>query len=65
MYCDHLHEMVESNLDKFLVVENLDRSPFYHFRGQLVNYYEATRRYFTNLVQGLQEWEDKRRNEGL
>ena len=56
-YCDHLHGMCEKDLAEFCDEENNDRSPFYHFRGDLVHYTEHTLHFCDNLISGLKEWE--------
>jgi len=56
-YCDHLHGLVEKDLDQYMDPNITDRGPFYHYRGQLTGYYEATKTFFTNLVKGLDESE--------
>ncbi len=42
--CDYLHELIERPLDIYLDTNNVDRSGFYHFKGQLINYYQITRK---------------------
>ena len=54
-YCDHLHELVEKDLDQFMDPNITDRNPFYLYRGQLTSFYESTKRFYKNLVQGLEE----------
>ena len=54
-YCDFLHGLVEKDLDQFMDPNITDRGPFYHYRGQLTSYYEATKNFYTNLVSGIEE----------
>lgn len=53
-YCDTLHKMVEQPLDAFLDPHITDRSPFYKFKGQLVSFFEATKKYYIALIQGIE-----------
>lgn len=55
-HCDYLHGLVETNLDCYLDPNILDRSPFYKFKAKLVSYAEATTQYYTNLINGLEEY---------
>uniref|UniRef100_A0A7S3I6P3 Uncharacterized protein n=1 Tax=Favella ehrenbergii TaxID=182087 RepID=A0A7S3I6P3_9SPIT len=57
-FCDHLHGLCEKELDAFCDSENTDRSPFYHFRGELVHYTDHTLHFCDNLTTGLKEWEE-------
>lgn len=41
--CEHLHEMAEKDLELFLDVNDLDKSPFYHYKGDFVNYSQVTK----------------------
>jgi len=50
-----LHELVEKDLDQFMDPNITDRNPFYLYRGQLTSFYESTKRFYKNLVQGLEE----------
>ena len=51
---EHLHELVEKPLDEFLTPENLDRSRFYHYKSELTNYYQVTKNFFENLLDGIE-----------
>ena len=42
-------------LDPFLKEDEVDRGPFYRYRGQLKNYYEVTRKFYENLLGALHE----------
>jgi hypothetical protein len=53
-FCDTLHKMVESPLDVYLDPNILEKSKFYHFRGQLISYFEATRKFYSALVQSIE-----------
>ena len=55
-HCDYLHGLVESNLDCYLDPNITERSPFHKFRSKLISYAEATTQYYTNLVNGLEEY---------
>jgi len=56
-YCDHLHGLVERNLDEFLD-DNMDsRQKFSHYRGDLISYFQSTGRFCKNLVEGLEHQE--------
>jgi len=37
--CDYLHELIEKPLDPFLDPSIAERSKFYNFKSELVNYY--------------------------
>ncbi len=41
--CDYLHELIEKPLDPYLDSQVIDRSPFYAFKSDLVNYFQVTR----------------------
>ncbi len=41
--CDQLYELVEKPLDPYLDTYIIDRSPFYMFKSQLVNFYQVTK----------------------
>lgn len=56
-YCDHLHGLVEKDLDQYMDPNITDRNPFYHFRGDMTSYYESTKNFYNNLVEGLAESE--------
>ena len=51
--CDFLHELIEKPLDPYLDEKDLDRSKFYQFKSSLVNYYEITRNFYENLLEGV------------
>ena len=57
--CDYLHELIEKPLDPFLDSNVVDRSSFYHYKGQLVNYTQVTKkvRLFVCLIVSLQFYE--------
>lgn len=42
--CDYLHELIEKPLDPFLDPNTADRSNFFKFRGELINYYGVTKK---------------------
>jgi len=50
---EHLHELAEKKLDEFLSQEALDRSPFYHYKSNLTNYSQVTKRFLANLLDGI------------
>lgn len=52
--CDYLHELIEKPLDPFLDPNTTDRSGFYLFKGELVNYYQVTKKFYENLLEGLE-----------
>ena len=56
-YCDHLHGLVEKDLDQYMDPNITDRTPFFHFRGELTSFYESTKRFYSNLVEGLSDGE--------
>ena len=47
--------MIEKPLDPFLDPNIYDRKPFYHYKSALISYYEATKRYYVSLSEGLEE----------
>ena len=51
--CDQLHELIEKPLDPFLDVNIIDRKDFYHFKSELVNYYQVTKKFYENLLEGV------------
>ena len=53
--CDSLHEMIEKPLDPYLDEKDLDRSKFYHYKSELVNFFEITRKFYENLLEGLEK----------
>ena len=46
--------MVEKPLDPYLDPNIIDRSPFYKFKGSLVSYYEATKKYYKALIECIE-----------
>ena len=53
--CDKLHELTEKPLDPFIKEDVTDRSPFYLYRSELINYYKVTRKFYENLLEALAE----------
>jgi ariadne-1 len=51
---EHLHELVEKDLNPFLDELSTDRSPFYHYKSELTNYYAVTKQFLTNLLDGIE-----------
>ena len=51
---EHLHELVEKNLSPFLDEEETDRAPFYHYKSELTNFYQVTKTFLTNLLDGIE-----------
>jgi ariadne-1 len=51
---DHLHELVERPLDEYLDVNTTDKSRFYHYKSDLINYYQVTKNFFENLLDGIE-----------
>lgn len=49
-FCEKMHMMVEQPLDPYLDPAQVDRSPFYKFKGTLISIMEATRKYYESLV---------------
>lgn len=49
-FCEHLHELIEKPLDPFLDPNIVDRSPFYKFRDNLINYYNSTKHVSSRLL---------------
>jgi ACT domain-containing protein len=47
--------MVEKPLDPYLDPNIVDRSPFYKFRGTMISFYEATKKYYSSLITGIEE----------
>lgn len=43
--CEHLHELIETPLDKFLDPNSTDNSEFFKFKANLENYYSVTKRF--------------------
>ena len=58
-YCDNLHGLIESPLDKFLDPNILDRSPFFHFKGQAIGLFEALKKYYKSITEHLKEQQSK------
>ena len=52
--CDYLHELTEKPLDPFLDPNNTDRSQFYNFKSELVNYFEVTKRFCEKILDGIE-----------
>ncbi len=52
-FCEHLHELTEKPLDPFLDPNIIERTPFYRFRDELINYFNSTRQFYTNLLEGV------------
>lgn len=42
--CDYLHELIEKPLDPFLDPNITERSHFYNYRSELINYYQVTKK---------------------
>ncbi len=53
--CDYLHELTEKPLDPFLDPNIVDRSAFYNYKSDLVNYYQVTKKFYENLLEGLEK----------
>ncbi|OMJ81404.1 hypothetical protein SteCoe_18140 [Stentor coeruleus] len=51
---DHLHELVEKPLDEFLDLNITDKSKFYHYKSDLTNYFQVTKQFFENLLDGIE-----------
>jgi ariadne-1 len=51
---EHLHELVEKDLDPFLDETITDRSPFYIYKSELTNYYAVTKQFLINLLDGIE-----------
>lgn len=58
-FCEKMHMLVEKPLDQFLDPTEIDRSPFYKFRSELISITDATRRYYTSLIEGLEDDNDQ------
>ena len=50
-----MHGLVEKDLDQYMDPNITDRGPFYHYRGQLTTYFESTKKFYTNLLKGIEE----------
>ena len=50
---DHLHELIEKPLDEYLDPNITDKSKFYHYKSNLVDYYQVTKNFFENLLDGI------------
>ena len=53
--CDYLHELIEKPLDPYLDSNVVERSGFYNFRGDLINYYQVTKKFYENLLEGIEK----------
>lgn len=53
-FCEHLHELIEKPLDPFLDPNIVERTPFYRYRDELINYYNSTRQFYMNLLEGVE-----------
>lgn len=53
--CDTLHELIEKPLDPYLDSNVVDRKPFYNFKSDLVNYFQVTKKFYENLLEGLEK----------
>ena len=51
---EHLHELVEKPLDEFLDLNITDKSKFYHYKSDLTNYFQVTKNFFENLLDGIE-----------
>jgi len=51
---EYLHELVEKDLTPFLDSNEPDRSPFYHYKSDLTNFYSVTKTFLTNLLDGIE-----------
>lgn len=51
---EHLHELVEKPLDEFLDPDVFDKSKFYHYKSDLTNYFQVTKNFFENLLDGIE-----------
>ena len=52
--CDYLHELIEKPLDPFLDPNIVDKKHFYNYRSDLINYYAVTKKFYENLLEGLE-----------
>lgn len=52
--CDRLHEYLEQDFEPFLREEELDKKPFYQYKSQLVTCYTVTKKFYENLLDGLE-----------
>jgi hypothetical protein len=46
--------MVEKPLDPYLDPNIVDRTPFFKFKGELISFYEATKKYYESLIVGVE-----------
>ena len=51
---EHLHELVEKPLDGYLDPDQTDRSPFYQYKSDLINYVQVTKKFLENLLDGIE-----------
>ena len=42
-FCEHLHELIEKPLDPYLDPSIVERTSFYRFRDELINYFNSTK----------------------
>jgi hypothetical protein len=42
-FCEHLHGLIEKPLDPYLDSAVVERTPFYRFRDELINYFNSTK----------------------
>ena len=54
-HCDHLHHLVEKDLNVYLNPNSDDRSPFYKYKEELVDYATASNKYCNNLIDELEQ----------
>lgn len=48
-FCEHLHELIEKPLDPYLDPSIVERTSFYRFRDELINYFNSTKTVSTDL----------------
>ena len=51
--CDRLHQLLEKDLSEYTNQSLVDDAPFYHYKSELVNYYEITKKFYTNFCEGV------------
>lgn len=53
--CDYLHELIEKPLDPFLDPNIVERTAFYNYKSDLINYYQITKQFYERMLDGLEK----------
>jgi hypothetical protein len=60
LYCNKLHGMIEAPMDPYVDPENLDRAPFFHFKGEIKTISSAIANYYKGLVGSIKTAQEKK-----